>query len=222
MQALETPRPAVGNPAPASVIGTPALTPRGLAPTGHRALVAYGSRFGNTRRIAEAISRGLHRNPGLEVDCRSIDDVDPANLTRYELIAVGAPTEILSAPRSMKEFLEQIPDEGLRGKRGFAFDTRLAGRMSGSAGRYIERHLERLGLEILRPHASATVRSMTKEERTKFGNEGAPEWVRQRPKPSGGEPVGGPISLDLLLPGSEDGFEKIGIEIGTLLAAAQR
>jgi hypothetical protein len=45
----------------------------------------------------------------------------------------------------------------LRGKQGFAFDTKLGSALSGSAAKYIEKRLKELGLEIFRPRQSAIV-----------------------------------------------------------------
>jgi menaquinone-dependent protoporphyrinogen IX oxidase len=188
----------------------------------HRALVAYGSRFGNTQRIAEALANGLRRSPGNEVDCRGIEEVDSATLRRYELVAVGGPTEIASASKPMKEFFGRLPAGAMTGLRGFAFDTRFDSRLAGSAGAYIERHLKRLGAEIVYPHASATVRGMTKEERAAHGAEGAPEWVRRLDKSAPSEPAPKAHPVDLLAPGAVAEFEEIGAQLGALLVAAPR
>ncbi|AFU58949.1 hypothetical protein Ngar_c20170 [Candidatus Nitrososphaera gargensis Ga9.2] len=45
----------------------------------------------------------------------------------------------------------------LKGRRGFAFDTRLDSRLSGSADRFVEKRLQELGTDIIRPRASALV-----------------------------------------------------------------
>lgn len=182
-----------------------------------RVLIAYGTRFGNTQRIAEALAAGMRRVPGLTVECRYIDDVPVESLGRYDFLAIGGPTEIMSASKPMKEFLAKFPANVLPGKRGFAFDTRLEGRMSGSAGKFIERSLERLGVKIVRPHASALVRGMNKEERAVHGNEGAPDWVRKLDHSIPSESATKHTRLDLLYPESETTFEQIGHELGEQL-----
>jgi menaquinone-dependent protoporphyrinogen IX oxidase len=184
-----------------------------------RALVAYGSRFGNTQRIAEALAKGLREVPGVSVDCLFIDEVDPGRLGRYDFLAVGGPTEVMSASGPMKNFLAKLPTVELRGKRGFAFDTRYTAPLSGSAGRYIEKHLERIGVEILRRHRSAYVRGMTKVEREQVGKQAAPDWVRKLDKSAASESASGPLRMDLLDVGAENDFEKIGTELATALTA---
>ena len=51
--------------------------------------------FGNTEKIARALTRGIQRH--CEVDCLNINNADTSNLAQYDLIAVGAPTQAFSA-----------------------------------------------------------------------------------------------------------------------------
>jgi flavodoxin len=184
-----------------------------------RAVVVYGSRFGNTRRLAEALARGLRRHPSLAVDCRSIDEVAAKDLAAYDLLAIGGPTEIFSAAKPMKAFLASLPDGGLAGKHGFAFETRLESRIAGSSGHFIEQRMRRLGLHIVRPYATAIVRGMTKDERRQFGDEGAPEWARKFEKAPAPGQEATDRTLDLLAPGAESEFEQIGAELAAVVVA---
>ncbi len=195
-------------------VGTRNIGPPPAARAGRaRILVAYGSRFGNTRRLAEALARGLHQRPDIEVDCRSVKDVDVANLGRYNLVALGGPTEMFTASKEVKEFLLRSPEGSLAGSNGFAFETKLAMRFSGSAGKYIERRLEHLGVTIVRPYATAIVRAMSKEERAKYGDLGAPEFVQKLEPPSARGARAAAEPLDLLREGEEAVFERIGAEL---------
>jgi len=183
-----------------------------------RAIVLYGSRFGNTERVAMALARGLRTIPDVEVECRSIDLVRASELARYDLLAIGGPTEMFSASAAMKAFLAELPSSLVRGKRGFAFETRLASRLSGSAARYIEKRLVQVGVDLVQPSASATVRGMTKEERAAHGDEGAPDWVRKLDKSGRSAPSTTAPRLDLLTPGAEAAFERIGVELGRAIS----
>ena len=60
-------------------------------------------------------------------------------------IAVGAPTQFLTASKSIKDFLLRLEARSFAGKYGFAFDTRYDSFMAGSAARYIEKRLETTG-----------------------------------------------------------------------------
>jgi flavorubredoxin len=86
-----------------------------------------------------------------------IDDVDPSKLGEYDMLAVGAPTQAFRISAPMKEFLRKLENADLRGKKGFAFDTRLKSRFAGSAANGIEKKLKELGVAIIRDYASAIV-----------------------------------------------------------------
>ncbi|MGB8310585.1 MAG: hypothetical protein WCE81_01820 [Halobacteriota archaeon] len=54
-------------------------------------------------------------------------------------------------------FLDCLDKALVRGKAGFAFDTKLEHRFVGSAGKRIGRKLKKLRMKVVRPHASAIV-----------------------------------------------------------------
>ncbi len=188
-------------------------------PEGRRVLVLYASRFGNTRRVAELLCTGLRRTPGILVEDLSIDQVSFEALDQCDLLAVGGPTEILSASKPMKAFLARLDGVRSRGRPAFAFETRLRSRLAGSAAKYIEKHLANLGWSIVRPYRTATVRGMTKEESAQYGEVGAPDWVQRIDASQLGTVPPKPAELDLLLPGWEAEFENLGEELGRWLAA---
>ena len=123
-----------------------------------RAIVIFDSKFGNTGQIAKSFAGGLQR-AGFNVDCLNLRDVTIGTLVDYDLIAVGAPTQALTASKPMKDFLRKLEGiEALKGKRGFAFDTKFDSRFSGSASKYIEGRMSELGMEVVRPRQSAIVK----------------------------------------------------------------
>jgi flavorubredoxin len=121
-----------------------------------KAAVIYDSKFGNTEKIARALSQGMKRED-LVVDCLKTDAVDPGKLGEYDVLAIGAPTQAFRMSGPMREFLEKLENVDLRGKKAFAFDTRLKSRFAGSAANGIEKKLKELGMTIIRDHASAIV-----------------------------------------------------------------
>ena len=135
----------------------------------NRTIVLYDTLFGNTERIAKVIARGVQRHG--EVDCLNIKNADPDRLSHYSLVAVGAPTQAFSASKPMKEFLARLEEKNLAGRYGFAFDTKLDSRFSGSAAKYIESRLQDIGLEMIRPRASAIVKGGTKDAGLRSGEE---------------------------------------------------
>ena len=120
-------------------------------------VVIYDSKFGNTEKIAKSLAGGLKMG-GMEVTCVNTNDVQTESLKDYDFVAIGAPTQMFTASRPMKDFLLKLEGvQGLRGKYAFAFDTKFASRLSGSASKYIEKTLKELGMEIVRPRQSAIV-----------------------------------------------------------------
>ena len=95
---------------------------------------------------------------GVDTTCVDTSNVQTESLRDYDFIAIGAPTQMSTASRPMKDFLFKLEGvQGLKGKHAFAFDTKFASRLSGSASKYIEKTLKELGMEMVRPRQSAIV-----------------------------------------------------------------
>lgn len=122
-----------------------------------KALVIYYSVYGNTEKIARALAEGI-RSAGAEAEAAKIDDVEFSKLSTYDLLAVGSPTQAFGVARPMKGFLERLKGADLKGRKAFAFDTKMGSRLAGSAGKGMEKKLQGLGLTVVKPHVSAVVR----------------------------------------------------------------
>ena len=153
-----------------------------------QAAVIFATRFGTTERVARAIEHGL-QEADLEARCQSTEAFDPSSLTGYDLICVGGPTEMFGATGPVKGFLEAMKSVNLAGKLGFAFDTKLDSRLSGSAAKYIEQSLDRQGLRMAAPRESALVTNQKE----------------------GGKVIGAELR-----PGEEERFEELARRIGRL------
>lgn len=95
-------------------------------------LVVYDSQFGNTKRIAESISRELQElGTGSAVKVQDIQDGDLAGLS---LLVVGSPTQKFSATAAIKNWLDDLPAGILNGVRAAAFDTRFTQQMIDEIG----------------------------------------------------------------------------------------
>jgi len=141
-----------------------------MAPMRTRALVVYDTRYGNTEKIAKALAGGIENH--CDVECINVKDVDPAKTASYGLIALGAPTEAWSARKEMKEYLSKLEGvQGLSGKLGFAFDTRADSRLSGSAAKYIEERMVKLGMKMVLPRESAFIKGSKENTTLKEGEE---------------------------------------------------
>ena len=162
-----------------------------------KAIVIYHTRFGNTERIAKSLEIGLKEASGIEdVVCINVRDVVLSAaaddfLKEYDIICMGAPTEGFSAPKPIKEFLAKLKGVNLAGKYGFAFDTKVDSRLSGSAAKFIEKELKSQGLQIVAPRESAIVFALKEM---------------------------GTITGARLKEGEEERFREIGTQLGRALA----
>lgn len=157
-----------------------------------KAAVVYTSRFGTTEMIARALVAGLKR-AGMRTICANLNDVAPESLRQYDLLCFGGPTEFMGLSKKMDEFLEELKEVQLPGKRYFAFDTKNSAPFTGSAAKCIQTRLEKQGLSRIAKRESAIVKS-----------------VRQ----------GTLITGNLLKHGEEARFEELGFTIGMAALAA--
>lgn len=165
-----------------------------------KAIVIYHTRFGNTERIAKSIAAGLNKDSSSgiqDVVCTNLRDIVAVDnsLKEYDIICIGGPTEGFSAPKPIKEFLRKLKGINLAGNYGFAFDTKVDFRLSGSAAKSIEKELRSQGLQIIAPHESAIV--FTSKE-------------------------GGTIAGARLKEGEDKRFEQIGLQLGSAVSATRR
>ncbi|MGI6787565.1 MAG: flavodoxin [Acholeplasmataceae bacterium] len=88
-----------------------------------KVLVVYWSGTGNTEIMAEKIAEGLE-NAGVEVDLRSVLDVDPSEVADFDKIAFGCPS---MADEKLEEdefapFFDDVEDS-LAGKKVLLFGS---------------------------------------------------------------------------------------------------
>ncbi len=154
-----------------------------------KAIVLFDTLFGNTEKVANSLAKGL-REKGTEVDCVNIGAVKLDDLPGYDFLALGAPTRAFAVAKPMKDFLSGLDPLDLSGMLGYAFDTRIDNRLSGSAAKFIEKKLEEKGLKMVRPRSSALIQGSGPSDK-----------------------VGGTS----LMPEMEERFETLGREIGDAL-----
>ncbi len=71
-----------------------------------KALVAYYSMTGNTKKMAEAIAKGV-KTQGIEVDLKAVTHVKPDDLLHYEALILGSPTYYGLMAAEMKKLLDE-------------------------------------------------------------------------------------------------------------------
>ena len=181
-----------------------------------KAIVVYDSRYGNTEKISMDLANGLRQN-GIEVTCARTTETKPEELRNFDLVAIGGPTEWHSASSKTKEFLAKLKQVDLKGKFGFAFDTKLDSWWAGDASDSIENVLESCGAQMIMSNASAFVNSpKEKKERVEKSVENPDETKeeRKRRKLEQKEMKRGSI---VLKEGMEQKFEQLGIQLGRKL-----
>jgi flavorubredoxin len=121
-----------------------------------KAIVIYDTVFGNTEKVARALASGM-KEQGIQVDIANVQKVEVNKLKEYDLLAIGGPTHKTGISEPMKDFLEKLKSVEVKGKKAFAFDTRLKIRVAGSAAKKIEKELKKLGISIVKSYSSAIV-----------------------------------------------------------------
>jgi flavodoxin/NAD-dependent dihydropyrimidine dehydrogenase PreA subunit len=86
-----------------------------------KSIVIYYSQSGNTKKVAEAIHRGMSQT-GEQCDIVPLRDINPRNLVDYDLIGLGSPVMSLTEPRNVSFFIEDRM-ESVEGKHAFTFCT---------------------------------------------------------------------------------------------------
>lgn len=85
-----------------------------------KVLIVYDSLFGNTQKVAQAISQAL----GEEGKISKIGEINFSELMGFDLLILGSPTHGGFPTPAFQEFLKGIPPEAIRGKGFATFDTR--------------------------------------------------------------------------------------------------
>jgi NAD(P)H dehydrogenase (quinone) len=89
-----------------------------------KGIVIYYSRSGNTKQMAEMITRSMN-DAGVETDCLSVDKVKADDLLNYDAIVVGSPTYYGAMAAQIKHLIDEtvVKHGQLDGKVGAAFTS---------------------------------------------------------------------------------------------------
>jgi flavodoxin len=124
-------------------------------------VVIYGSRHGNTRKVAAAITRELRRHGRAQL--MWADDAPDYLPVPTDLVVVGGPTETHRMTETMTRFFDRVPDGAMAGIAAAGFDTRvrLPRFLSGSAGAGIVERLRSRGACVIAKEESFFVKGVT-------------------------------------------------------------
>ena len=84
-----------------------------------KVLVAYESKHGNTKLVAEAIIDGLKKVRGVEPALSELKEVDLTRISEYDMILVGSPNHFGGPTRGVRKFIDKLGE--LEGKTDSRF-----------------------------------------------------------------------------------------------------
>jgi flavodoxin len=128
-----------------------------------KALIVYWSNTSNTRKVAEAIEKGMQKK-GLTPMVKRVEDAGGEDFFNYDLVCLGAPSYQFLPPKPMLDFLNQKMDSYRKkgyikvgapkvpDKYAIVFCT-YSGPHTGldeaiPAGKYMRQVFEHLGFEV--------------------------------------------------------------------------
>ena len=86
-----------------------------------RFIIVYSSWFGNTRKAAETIGKGISRNEENQVLVNEIKEVNLEDVLSYDVILIGSPNHIGGPTRTAKKLIDKLEQKGIEDKKGVFF-----------------------------------------------------------------------------------------------------
>ena len=119
-----------------------------------KTIVIYASRYGNTRKVAEAIASALQ--PRGSTLLLAADDTPGYLPQGTDLVIIGGPTEQHGMTEVIARLFARLGTDALSGVAAAAFDTRLRWPrwLSGSAAAGITHRLRAAGARVIAPEES--------------------------------------------------------------------
>jgi len=126
-----------------------------------RVIVAYESKYGNTKVAAETIVEGMGEVGGIETIIRRAKEVDFDEVSKCDVILIGSPNHIGGPTRSVRKLIDKIGKLDLEEKQVAVFDTYL-GKDFEKAVKKMERRINEKApvLKLIVPGLSIKVQGM--------------------------------------------------------------
>ncbi|MFW9950081.1 MAG: flavodoxin family protein [Candidatus Thorarchaeota archaeon] len=86
-------------------------------------LIAYDTKYGNTKKVAELIGEGLKTVKENTVSIENVKDVNLKKDETYDLILIGSPNHVGAHIGSVKKFIKDLAGASLKGNNFAVFDT---------------------------------------------------------------------------------------------------
>jgi flavorubredoxin len=147
--------------------------------------VAYDTKYGNTKLMAENIVSGLREVKSIDVTISDVDKVDIDGIADFDVILIGAPNHFGRPSRKIIKFIDKLGKLGLEGKQVAVFDTYLGKDFEKAVKKMEERINDKTSLKLITPGLSVRVGGMkgpvTEEELQKskeFGKKIATQLLK--------------------------------------------
>jgi len=123
-----------------------------------KAIVIYESKWGNTRKVAEAIAAGMS---GIDTVMKESKEVKPEELTGYDAFIIGSPNHMGGHVGSIKKLIDDMGKLNLKGKYAAVFDTYMMTDFEKAVKKMEKQISEKVpGLKIATPGLSVKVGGM--------------------------------------------------------------
>jgi len=121
-------------------------------------MVAYESRYGNSKRVAETIIEGMRLVEGVEAALSDVKDVDLGTIADYDAIVIGGPNHTSGPTRGVKKFVDKLGTRPLKDKLFAVFDTYTSRDFEKATKKLEQRvHEKAPGLKMIAPGLSIKV-----------------------------------------------------------------
>lgn len=115
-----------------------------------KVIIIYESVYGNTKQIAEAISKGINEHAELESIVKKTGEIHTDDLCNYDAILFGCPNHNQEPALNLLKFIDRASIVHLEGKIGAVFDTYTGGNKNVAAKKLETKVREKmLGIELI-------------------------------------------------------------------------
>ena len=126
-----------------------------------RVIVAYESKYGNTKLVAEKIVEGMKEIGKIEVLLSELKEVDLNKIPNYDVILIGSPNHFGGPTWGVKKFIDKLGKISLEGKSFAVFDTYIKEDFEKAVKKMEERINEKVpGMKRIAPGLSIKVQDI--------------------------------------------------------------
>ena len=88
-----------------------------------KVFIAYDSKYGNTKIVAEKILEGMMENEEIETSIGYVKEINVDELANFDTIVLGGPNHFGRPSQTIKKFVNRLAELDLKSKKVAAFGT---------------------------------------------------------------------------------------------------